>query len=341
MLLYNNSIKENCPLVSVIVLTFNGISVVKDCVDAVLETNYVNLETIILDNASTDGTFELLNHRYGTLPNVKLIRNSSNLGFAVGNNRAVQFAKGEFIVFLNQDTKVHTEWLSPLVDEMLSHQELACCQSNLLSLDNPSLIDSAGDIVDKFGISVSRAHGLNQKICDLLDKEIFSARGAAMMIRKNLFVRIGMFDKDYGSVYEDIDLCWRTRLSGYSVRFVTSSIVYHKGSRVTPRTAYLSSKNWLFTVVKNYSSGMLVRICFQLVAIAFSTVFFEIALRRNGIFVAMRLRAFLWCLRNLKLIWTKHQEVQTRIRVIPDKRLLKSMSNKNLLFYAGLRSIVG
>src|SRR5512137_2060944 len=134
----------NSPLVSVIILNFNGKrhlgSILDGCLQSTLKTDYPNFEVVFVDNASTDGSVEYVKNAYGDNGNLRIIRNERNLGFAEGNNRGIEKAKGELIVLLNSDTRVEAGWLQALV-AAAEPTDVGAVQSKLIQMSNPALLD--------------------------------------------------------------------------------------------------------------------------------------------------------------------------------------------------------
>lgn len=321
------------PLVSIIILTYNSLKFIEKCLESVLNTNYEKFEIVIVDNGSTDGTVELIQKRFGEEEKIKLIVNRENVGFAEGNNVGAKFAKGKYIVFLNADTIVDPNWINEVVKVMENNPDIGVCQSKLLLMDKPEFFDSAGDFIDKYGVMMRRGGDIPEKDIGQYDRveEIFSARGAAMIIRKDLFEEIGGFDTMYFLTYEDIDLCWRARLNGHKIFFVPKSIVYHKGGfSLLPEKAFLTTRNWLLTLIKNYETWNMFKIMPNATVIAFFSALFEILTKRSPILFWKRIKALLWILFNFKKIWVKRLTVQSYIRKVSDREIMKVMLNRNL-----------
>ena len=147
---------EKLPLVSVIILNYNGKRFLNKCLTSVLNSNYSNVEVILVDNASTDDSIKLVKESFGHSPVLIIVKNSTNLGFAAGNNVGLSCSKGKYVVFLNNDTVVEPNWLIELVGVMETNAKIGAAQSKLLSLHNKNFFDSAGDFIDYYGIPIRR-----------------------------------------------------------------------------------------------------------------------------------------------------------------------------------------
>lgn len=321
------------PLVSIIILVYNSLGFIENCMESVLRTDYENIEVIVVDNASNDGSPQYLQEKSGQQKKVTIIHNEVNTGFAEGNNIGARKANGKYLTFLNMDTTVTPHWIDEVLVVMEADDSIGACQSKLLLMKHPEFFDSAGDFIDKYGVMMRRGGDLPEKDRGQYDKveEIFSARGAAITIRRELFERIGGFDASYFLTYEDIDLCWRVRLSLHKVVFVPKSVVYHYGGfSLAQKRVFLSTKNWLTTLIKNYELQNLLRVITPVVSIVFGTALVESLVKKRPILSLQRVAGLLWVVLNLKLIWAKRLKVQSQIRKIRDFEVMSKMMNTNL-----------
>jgi GT2 family glycosyltransferase len=244
------------PLVSIIMLNYNGGAFLIESIESILKTNYPNFEFLLIDNASKDDSLLKVKTRFED-PRLRIIENEQNLQYARGNNLASMEAKGEYIALVNNDVSATPDWLTPLVNCIISDPKVGACQSKLLQYNNRWLFDSAGGFMTANGVGGNR--GFNDVDRGQYDKceLIFVAKGAAMLIRKDLFKRIGGFDPFYVAIYEDVDLSWRINLSGFKICYIPQSVVYHVGrasSKKNPsKETFLSVRNSLLTLIKNYN----------------------------------------------------------------------------------------
>ena len=214
-------------LVSVIVVNYNGMKIIRRCLDSVLRSSYKPLEVVVVDNASTDGSAQYLSRRYKKNGRIVLVICDRNLGFAAGSNLGARRANGEYLFFLNCDTEAMPSAVGNLVSVLERHSSVAAAQSKLLMMSDRRRLDSAGDFICTVGWPYSRGKRTIDRGQYDSKREIFSARGAAMFVRKRVFDEVDGFDADYFMYYEDVDLSWRIRLRGYSIEFAASSVVYH------------------------------------------------------------------------------------------------------------------
>ena len=232
-------------LVSIIIVNFNGKDFLEKCLDSLFKINYSNFEVIIADNYSIDGSTEFVKSEY---PKIKLVELDENYGYAEANNIAAKIAKGDYMIFLNNDTIVTPDFVDELIKIMKNDSMIAISQSLLLKLNGD--IDSSGDYVDTFG----RAYSAKTKPSQI--QNILSARGAAMIVRKNIFWDLGGFDKEFFATFEDVDIGWRAWLLGYKVVLVPNSIVYHIGGQtiktLNPLIQFHGVKNTLILRLTNF-----------------------------------------------------------------------------------------
>jgi GT2 family glycosyltransferase/glycosyltransferase involved in cell wall biosynthesis len=217
------------PLISIIILCYNKSEMIKRCLKSLFEnTTYPNYEVIILDNASVDDTPDFL-LSYGN--KIKFIRAEKNLGFVEGNNYAANFADGNFLVFLNNDTEPQKGWLNTLYSTFEYYKDAGAAGSKLIYPDGK--LQEAGGVIfnDATGWNYGRGDDPNDSKYSYC-KEVDYCSGAALMIRKSLFEEIGRFDNRFApAYYEDTDLCFCVRKFGYKVYFNPfSKVIHHEGA---------------------------------------------------------------------------------------------------------------
>jgi GT2 family glycosyltransferase len=336
-LLYMASLEK--PLVSVIIVNYNGKDFLVKCLSSVFRTNYPIFEVILVDNGSTDGSLEAVNKLFAHSGRLKIVKNHANVGFAEANNIGFGYSRGKYVVLLNNDTVVDSEWISELVKVMESDSSIAAAQSKILLMDHPRRFDCAGGFIDYDGTTYPRGHfaqdiGQYEKI-----EEIFTCKGAAMIIRKDALLKVGLFDSSYFFYYEETDLCWRFWLAGYKVLYVPSSVVYHKGGGSVPKdmsqqffyNVYLLNRGRIMTLLKNYEIWNIIRYLMPWMLLQIEKIVSAglKGYRRSNILYSLALtRAILWNLRNLSSIWKKRLYVQKIVRKFPDNEVMHKMKLK-------------
>jgi GT2 family glycosyltransferase len=305
----------------------------KNCLDSVLAGNYKSFEVIFVDNRSDDGSVDFVEANYSNNSKIKIIINPQNLGFAEGNNVGIGHARGKYVVFLNNDTVVDPNWLTAMVPVLEQGEQIAIAQSKLV-LTKSKKIDSTGDFITFYGYGYLRGFGKNDIGQYDSQTQIFSARGAAFTISREILLRIGGFDPSYVFSYEDIDLSWRTRLMGLEIVLVPTSLVYHMsyGTRNGIPSAIMNfhlTKNRLMTFLKNFSYLNLVKSLPVLVSgDILITSFLSIKKAQNNLLSTIK--AYFWVLLNLKEIWRKRIYVQST-RSVSDLEITQYMPKICLL----------
>jgi len=305
---------ENFPLVSIIIVNFNGKVYLEKCLESLLNVNYENIEIIVIDNNSSDGSIEFIAKNY---PKVKIKKLEKNTGFAYPNNLAAKIANGNLLLFLNNDTIVTPNFLLELVKTINSDPAIAICQSFLLKPDNT--VDSSGDFIDTLGRAFS------SKIKQPKFVHILSARGASMLVKKEIFFKLGGFDEKFFVSYEDVDFGWRANISGYDVVLSPKSIVYHFGrqtiKKLNQEIQFHSVKNSLIIRLTNFEFSFAFKGIIVLYLVNFMRFFFKIKVI-NDLEISQPLPSLriimsgtFWVLKNFNYIIHRRKKInQKRIR---------------------------
>lgn len=257
-------IEKTYPKVAIVILNWNGREHLETYLPYVLASTYTNLDIYLADNGSTDDSIAFVQEQY---PNIKIIENDQNYGFAGGYNVALQsdvLKDAKYWVLLNSDVAPAPNWMLPMVQLMEANPKVAACQPKIRAFQQQTHFEyagAAGGYIDRFGYAFCKGRFFD--ICEedkgQYDKnsEIFWATGAAMFIRSDLFTKFQGFDADFFAHMEEIDLCWRMKRAGYSLYYCADSLVYHLGGGTlpqgNPRKTYLNFRNNLIMLFKNLS----------------------------------------------------------------------------------------
>ena len=324
------------PKVSVIIVNYNGKTFLEQCLESLFKVNYDNFEVILVDNNSTDETVEFVTKKY---PSIILIKLDSNKGFAEPNNMGAKIAKGEYLLFLNNDTIVTPNFISEMVNTIERDKKIAICQSLLLKSDDT--IDSSGDFIDELGVCYN-SKSLIHEI-----REISSARGASMLIQKIIFDTLGGFDEKFFATFEDVDLGWRSWISGYKTVLVPKSIVHHMGGQTVNifrnEIAFHGFKNQLAMKITNFENKLILKVLFQFFlkyGIRELKIWFDY--KKNGTtkitptkyedkYAAkpnfkIILKSIIWILKNFSYLRKKHNKVNQNRKIST-----KSLTEMNIL----------
>jgi GT2 family glycosyltransferase len=241
------------PKVSLVIPNWNGLHHLRTCLDAALAQTVSSCEVILVDNGSTDGSADFVAANY---LQVTVLRREENLGFAAATNLGIRSSQGEYVATLNNDTQAEPTWLEGLVEAMDSAADVGMCASKLLFYDHRDVVNSAGIAVDKVGIAWDRDGGATDSAGDLRPREVFGPCAGAALYRRAMLDQIGLFDEDFFSYLEDVDLAWRGQAVGWRCLYVPSARVYHvhsaTGQEGSPLKNRLLGRNKCWTIVKNY-----------------------------------------------------------------------------------------
>jgi GT2 family glycosyltransferase len=253
----------NYPTVSVVVLNYNGLDHLEGCFASLMEIDYPadKVELILVDNASKQNPADFMRGRF---PSVKVIVNPQNLGFAEGSNTGARAATGKYVAFLNNDARVHRDWLKTLVASIEASEDIVCAGSRILDWEGKR-IDFVGAELTFYGHGFQEAYQSEDIDIYQEEREVLFACGGAMLIDRKIFLDAGGFDSDYFAFFEDVDLGWRLWVLGYRVVLQPQSIVYHKhhgtASKLPPEWKYVMyERNALYTIIKNYDDDNLNKI---------------------------------------------------------------------------------
>ena len=251
------------PLVSIVILNWNGRKYLERFLPSVLASGYPNLRVAVADNASTDDSVAFLRSAF---PETELILHDRNYGFAGGYNRALQQVKSDYYILLNSDVETTPGWIEPVIELMESDKRIAACQPKLLQYDNRSYFEysgASGGWLDKFGYPFARG-----RVFDVCERDegqydetapVFWASGAAMFVKADIFHALGGLDDYFFAHQEEIDFCWRLQSAGYSVYCCPRSVIYHVGGGTLPKgnsnKVFLNFRNNLIMLAKNLPLG--------------------------------------------------------------------------------------
>ncbi len=245
--------------VAVVILNFNGEEHLRRFLPSVVEHTPEYVDVIVADNGSTDGSCELLQSEFS--PRVELLRLDRNYGFAEGYNRALTQLDHDIFILLNSDVEVTPGYVEPLIEELLSSDDIAAVGPKLRSVAEPEKFEYAGasgGFIDYLGYPFCRGRKLSKVEYDKGQyddaRDIFWVSGAAFVCRGSIYKELGGFDSDFFAHMEEIDLCWRMQLRGYRVRIVPQSVVYHLGGGtlnvLSPFKVFLNHRNNLAMLYK-------------------------------------------------------------------------------------------
>lgn len=269
------------PLVSILIINWNGLSYTHKCIQSLLKTNYSNIEIILLDNDSDNNEGEVLLNKFkGKL---RLLRSSKNIGYARGMNMAYAKARGKYVLLVNNDMIFEKSWLGRLVMVMESDKKIGACQPKIKDIKNVKLFEyaaAAGGFIDVLGYPFARGRIFSKVEEDTgqYDQQIQVCWSGVILLRKQLIARISLFDPIYENYAEDVDMCMRIWGSGYKIVFVPESVAYHFGgaamNKDMAKKIFYIHRNHMILIIKNWSLRRLLIVLPIRIFLDFITIFY-------------------------------------------------------------------
>jgi GT2 family glycosyltransferase len=312
------------PLVSIVILDWNGENTIRECLSSVMNLNYPSFEVIVVDNASSDKSPRIVSDEF---PTTKQIINKTNLGFAGGVNVGIRQAKGDFVAILNNDAMLDRNWLAPLVESMHRYPKIGIIGGPVLFYGKKGVIWSAGNKVDLFtglGWSVGRGKSVNQSSAEMNDIDYVNF--CAALIRREVFDRIGLLNENYFVGWEDADFGIFAAAAGYDCSIVPSSLAWHKTSysrRKAPIKSYYNTAKAFFRFcMKSFPTKYLLSTLFwQLFVMPEIELFI---FKKSPIYIVQRFRAFFSNLGQLHVIIIERNNLK-RIGKLPLRNRLREV----------------
>ena len=323
--------------VSIVIPHWNNVDVLSECLESISNTDFENFETIVVDNASTDNSVASVRSNY---PNVKLIENDKNYGYAGGCNIGAEAASGDFLIFLNNDTVQEKDWISNLIKTINSDDKIAAVQPKILNYYDRNVFDYAGGSgghMDIYCFPFARGRIFSFQENDegqYNNKEkCFWSSGTCFMVRRELFQKSGGFDESFFAHMEEIDLCWRLYAMGFEVWVEPDSVVYHKNALTLPmyshKKYYLNHRNSLLMLLGNYSIKNIFLIGIPRLILEKIACFYSILMLDWRHFTAI-LRSLFWIIFHPNVIMKKRKSF-SKIRTITDKKIMENMMQSSIV----------
>lgn len=307
---------------TIIIVNHNGRGHLDQALASLQQDHQPAYEVIVVDNASSDGSAEHIATRY---PGVRLIRSGTNLGFGAANNQAARQAKGEYLAFLNPDTKAEAGWLEPLIRALEIYPRAGMVTAQVLLMHTPNRINTCGNDMHLTGFTLCR--GASASRDSYAERaEVAAVSGAAFAMRRDLFQALGGFDESFFLYMEDSDLSLRARLAGYRCLYVPESVVYHDYRlRFGPQKTYYHERNRYAMLLKTFSWSTLL---FMAPALALGEIVaWGFVLLFEPLRLGNKLRAYAWIVRRWRQIMRDRQQTQ-RLRRSSDRDLLYACTHK-------------
>lgn len=320
---------------SVIIPSWNGKHLLEVCLPSLKKQSFKDFEIIIIENGSTDGSKEYVEKNY---PEFKLITLEKNIGFSPAVNMGIEKARGEYIVLINNDTKVDKNCLKYLVKCAEERQDVGMIAAKMLNFYNPKLIDSAGDYIDAVGHADNIGRGEKDGKKFSKGDYVFLVTGGGSLFKKEIFEQVGLLDPDYFAYFEDVDLCLRAQMAGFKGYFEPKAKIYHihkaSANRVKAYTEYLQFRNMTMTIIKDFPKGLLLKDFnwIKIILVNLNTVRYLASIG----FLSSALKAEIFILLNIFKLLIKRIEIQSKIKV-PEEYIIENIRPKRVTFFGLLK----
>jgi hypothetical protein len=303
--------------VSVVIVSYNSLDDLTECIPSLMAQDYPDYEIIIVDNNSVDNTISFVE---GTFPHAKVIKNKENYGAAKGYNIGITASRGKYVVLLNPDTVVEKHWMIELVKVMEADDSIAACQSRVLLYENRDTINTEGNEVNYLGFTWCRNYRKKNTDGGAI-QETLGLSVCSAILRRNVLEEAGSFDDDFFMYLDDTDLGLRMQLLGYRVVCNPQSIVYHKYKFLTgKKKLYYLERNRLLLLLKVYNKEMWLRMLPIF-------IFMEMGIFVISIFQGWfreKIKSYAWIIWRWRLVKVKRKSICRETRQV--HRILKMMN---------------
>ncbi len=317
----------------VIIINYNGEKTLKDCLLSIKKQTFKNFKLLIIDNGSKDKSINIIKR---LMPDANVIRKRKNHGVSIAKNIGVKLAiknKISYVLFLDNDTAFGERLFDDLIKTMSLSQKTVICGVKVLDTTKRHKIQEIGSDCDVFGYPYTKFEGKNINEVSNLNKpfETFFVSACCMIVKVDLFKKIGMFDNKYFRCAEEVDLCWRAKIAGYKIMINPNISIYHVGGGTgsfgllpvtTTERRYFAERNTLRMLLKNYSAFTLLLVVPLFVIISFLELLAYLILipKLANPFI----KAIYWNLQNINDTWALHKSVQ-KLRKVSDFQIMRSM----------------
>lgn len=315
--------------VSVIIPNWNGYELLKDCLPSLKKQTFTDFEVVVVDNGSTDKSVSYIKNKF---PEIKLIELSNNTGFAPAVNLGIKICVGDYMILLNNDTRVDKKFIEYLVKTADKYPDVGLVAAKMLNFYNPKIIDSAGDYIDVVGHANNIGMGQIDNIDFNKPGYTFLVTGGGSLIKRQVFETIGFLDNYYFAYMEDVDFGLRAQIAGLKAYYEPKAIVYHKhkatSSRIKPFAEYLQYRNMTATIIKDFPNSVIAANLLKIILVNINTLFFFVkrGLWKEG------LKAELYILYHFKRLLTERQRIQSSMKVSPEY-IAENIRPRQITFY--------
>jgi len=327
--------------IAIVILNWNGKNLLEKFIPSVISYSG-DASIYVADNASDDNSVDFLKD---TFPEIKIIQNKENFGFAKGYNEALKHVNEDILCLLNSDVEVTKNWLTPILELFDSNPEMAIIQPKILDYKEKNHFEyagAAGGFIDRYGYPYCRGRIFETVEEDLGQYDdttpIFWASGACLFIRKKVFDELKGFDVIFFAHMEEIDLCWRCLNLGLKVYYTSKSSIYHVGGatldKSNPKKTYLNFRNSLYMLVKNANGNLFLLIVFRLILDGLAGLRFLFQFKHK--YILAILHAHIDFYKNLPALLKQRNELPKAIKHYKIKSIVWSYFLQNKKKYSRL-----
>ena len=322
-------------LISIIIVNYNGKKWLQACLDSIQNQTYKKFELIFVDNNSNDDSIEFVKNNYGW---INVVKNNENSGFAGGNIIGLNYAQGKYIFLLNNDTYLQDDCLEKLIEGFNKIPRAGSIQSKIIMMHDNSRLDGCGSYWTSSSFLYHFGYGQDQSSQKYNQPiQFFSNKGASMMIKKEVIEKVGFFDEDFWSYYEETDLCHRIQIAGYECWYWPNAVAHHAigGSSLNFDNSFIqfhNFKNKLLSFLKNFQ---IITLLFVLPTYFFITIILSLFWLISGKFTHFFsiYKSFWWNMVNFNRTRIKRFKIQ-RLRKKSDREIFeKTKKNPPILYY--------
>jgi GT2 family glycosyltransferase len=327
--------------VSIITPNYNGEKYLYELISSVLKSSYRKFEFIIVDDGSTDESIKIIKNYIKKDRRIRLVKNKTNIGASASRNKGIKLSTGEFIIFLDNDTKVKSDWINKLIEVLDDNPTTGAVQSLLIDInDNDTIQLAGGKLIPQTAWLAPNFHRVSyKKNKSKLNETDIVAISASLAVKKSVINIVGGFDEKEAVTTEDLDFCWRIWLAGYSVKLAPESIVYHWTKDITDRINmetklqdqyFHLAKNSFTSITKNYEVKNVLINLPKSIIINFVRGLLVLVKRKDPSALLGSQKGFVWYFSNLPSIISERKKVQ-KTRRTSDSNLFKQIFVKESL----------
>ena len=318
-------------LASVIIPNWNGVYLLRTCLTSLRKQTLKFFEVIVVDNGSVDGSVGYIKKFF---PRVKVLELDKNYGFAKACNIGIKKASGRYVILVNNDTEADRKYLEYLVEAAEKHPEVGFVAAKMLNFYKRNIIDSTGDAIDIVGHSYNI--GLDEKDGPKFNQEgfVFLATAGGSLFKREVFDKVGLFDEDYFTYMEDVDLCLRAELQGFKGWYEPKAVLYHirkaTSSKVLPLSEYWHFRNMTQNIIKDYPTALILKDFnwLKILLVNVNTVWYMI--KRGLLWQAVCAEVYI--LVNLPKLLKKRFLIQ-KSKIVSDDYIIENIRPKKITFW--------